>query len=493
MQLVDIVFRERSGYRDMQLRPFGGDATGDLINRLDEDTRGGTDITPAALSRVAGRIVRPMANVRSAALIANGWNEKRFMFIMTVEVRNAKTARSTLEISGYTDYVGAVNSVRGVKLDEGMALYFNSITEINQSYQDTPTFRGWRTSIAGSNHIIGPQTLPDFSRDRLSPGTMTMRPEDVFKSNPTNVLQTSFQRRAEQGSFLDMRNSFTQRGLRMSNRWNDSSTRFLHRSLKALSTANEGEVFGAGEGIDRDSDQILRDARSQVREKTLTSLPAFADLARDTNIMDQGFITYGELVAMNPDFAWDDVKVFFERPETARDFSRDTESWNGRDNTTIAALQVARALPTYMAFHHLAYVDFEANNQSYTGEAVVMIPEVLPILGKTINQQALQAFEQRLITEMFVDMLPWENCIFDLRVKASLSGDVVINIHLDGEDPAEFAFPVFCDSLVAPVVVDDRECIDNMGSTLTGIVDRLGSNDRPSSVDIITEPGNYKF
>lgn len=494
MQLVDIVFRERSGYRDLQLRPWASDATSELITQLDHDTRGGTDLSPAALSRVAGRIIRPQANAHTAARIANGWGEKRFMFIMTVMVRDSKTARSMLEITGHTDFVGATNSLRGVKMAEDMAMYFNSVTEINQSYMDSPTGASWRTQIAGSNHLIAPQTLPDFSRDRLSPGTMTMRPEDVFQSSPKDVLSTAFSRRAESGQFMDMRNSFTQPGLRMSNRWNDSSTRYFHRSLKALTTANEGEVFGDGNGLERDTSQIMRDARSQVRERSFTSLAPFADLARDTNILEQGFITYGELVAMNPDFPWDDVKVFFERPETARDFSRDSTDWGGRDNTTLAAIQVARALPTYMAFHHLAHVQFEANNYAHMGEPVIMIPECLPILGKTINQQALMAFEQRLITELFVDMLPWENCMFDLRVNASLASDVVINIQLEGEDPAEFAFPVFCDSLVAPVVVDDRKCIERMGETLVGIVDSLGSNERDSGVsNIITDSSGYRF
>jgi len=44
MQVIDIVFRERSGYRDMQLRPFAADATRELIMQLDEDTSGGADL-----------------------------------------------------------------------------------------------------------------------------------------------------------------------------------------------------------------------------------------------------------------------------------------------------------------------------------------------------------------------------------------------------------------------------------------------------------------
>lgn len=495
MELIDIVFRERSGFRDMQLRPFHADATQDLIRQLNDDTSGGADLTPSALSRTAGRIIRPLANVTTPALIANGWGEKRFMFIMSVQVRKSRGATSILEITGHTDNAESINSLRGVKLPEDLALYFNSITEINQTYVDRPGSGGsWMTQIAGSHHVIGPQTLPNFSRDRLSPGTMTMRPEDVFHSNPKSILQNSFSRRVEQETdFLDMRNSFTSRSLRLSNRWNDSSTRYLHRSLKALSTANNGEVYGDNLTLERDPGEVMKDARSQVRERTFSQIPVFSELNRDTAIMDQGFITYGELIRMNPDFPWSDVKVFFERPETARNYAETTSAWDGRNNTSIAAVQIARALPTYMEFHHIAYVEFDANNTSYTGEPVILIPEVLPMMGQAINQQALQSFEQRLATELFVDMLPWEGCPFELWVKATLRGEVIINIKLGNEDPEEFAFPVFCDSLVAPVVVDDQRHIEDMSNTLVNIVESVGDYDGEEASSLIVPSRNCSF
>lgn len=489
MQLINLVFRERPGYQDMPLRPYAANATGSLIDRLREDTNDGRDLTPAAISRTAGKIIRPQSNVDGDAIIAGGWGEKRFMFLATVLVRDTRTARSTLEISGYTDHVGAVETLRGIKLDPDMCLYFNSVTEMNQAYFNTPSGGdGWRTSIASSNHIIGPQQLPDFTMG--TSGTMTMRPEDVFRVPPTTVLQNSFNRQVrEESSFQDMRNTVTNRQPRLSSRLNDSSTRYLHRSIKALSTANQGIDYGSPFDLDRDPSELLKDARDQVRERTLSSIPIFADMARDTRILDQGFVTLGELQAMNEDFAWDDVKVFFLDPATVRSYS-DTTGWNGRDNTSIAAIQIARALPTYMTLHQIVYIEFDANNMSYAGEPTIMIPNALPMLGKSLSPAVLDSFEQRLITELFVDMLPWDDCMFDIRVKASLGSDITIDIQLAGEDPAEFVFPVFCDSLVAPVVVNHNDRIENMGSTLTSIVDQLGS-DYADDYDTPTGSGTF--
>ncbi|MNI46234.1 hypothetical protein D3C73_1006850 [compost metagenome] len=202
---------------------------------------------------------------------------------------------------------------------------------------------------------------------------------------------------------------------------------------------------------------------------------------------------------MNPDFQWDDVKVYFETPETARDF-RNTTGWGGKDNTTIAATQIARALPAFMAFHHIGYVEIEADNMSAMGEAVVVMPQVLPMLGQRVTERSLVSFEERLITELFVDMLPWENCMFEVTIRAGLSDSIIIDIKLEGEDPGSFTFPVFCDSLVAPVVVDSQGTIENMSETITGIVDSLGStyrSDDDTGLDdapsILTSSQGFKF
>ncbi|MCY1340022.1 hypothetical protein D9M68_19910 [compost metagenome] len=488
MKIINIVFRERPAYRDMQLRPFGADATDDLISKLCFDTNQGTDLTPAALSGTAGRIIRPVAESRGKAIIANGWDEKRYMFIMTVEVRRSQTIFTTLEISGYTDTAEVHNGLRGIKFPPEMALYFNSITEVEQMYDSTAVRGrgGWKTRVCSSNHVIIPQTMPDFSRERASPGTVTMRPNDIFRSSGSSIIQRSFDRKATKENFIDGRYGFADRQLRMSTRWNDSSTRYLNRSINALSTASNGEQFGDNfnSSIDIDTTKVITDARRQVPEKNLVSWRPMADLSRETNILEQGFITYGELANMNPDFAWDDVKVYFLDLAAQRDL-RSTTSWGGRDNSTVAANILARGLPSYMAFHQIGRIEFEANNTGFNGTPVIMVSNVMPLLGNVVDERALASLEQRLQTELFVEMLPWDDCRYDIRVSADLGVDVHIDMHLDDEDPADFVFPVFCDSLVSPVIANHNDDVTAMGETIAKIVDSFGSATNEYSDSII--------
>lgn len=498
MQILNIVFRERPAYQDMQLRPFGADATDDLIHRLCYDTAEGTDLTPAALSGTAGRIIRPVAESRGRAIIANGWNEKRYMFIMTVEVRRSRTVFSTLEISGYTDNAEVSNSLRGIKFPKEMAMYFNSITEVEQMYSNTNVQgSGWRTRVCSSNHIIAPQTMPDFTRDRSSHGTVTMRPSDIFRSSGSSVIQRSFDRKATKENYVDGRYGFADRQLRMSTRWNDSSTRYLNRSINALSAATQGEQFGDNRNsLDIDSTKIITDARRQVPEKNLVSWTPMAELTQETNILEQGFITFGELQQLNPDFAWDDVKVYFLPKEATRN-NRDTSAWTGRDHTTVAANILARGLPSYMAFHQIGYIQFEANNTNFGGQPIIMVSNAMPLLGNTVDERALQALEQRLQTELFIEMLPWEDCRYDIHVTADLGVDVSIDIHLDDEDPGVFVFPVFCDSLVAPVVANNNDDVTAMGETIAKIVGKFGNAKSEFNDDVIDDAtsvkSNYNF
>jgi hypothetical protein len=499
MKIINIVFRERPAYRDMQLRPFGADATDDLIHQLCHDTNQGTDLTPASLAGTAGRIIRPVAESRGKAIIANGWDEKRYMFIMTVEVRRSNTVFTTLEISGYTDNAEVHNGLRGIKFPSEMALYFNSVTEVEQLYDNTGVRGGggWKTRVCSSNHVIIPQTMPDFSRERAAPGTVTMRPSDIFRSSGSSVMQRSFERKATTENFIDGRFGFADRQLRMSTRWNDSSTRYLNRSINALATATDGEQYGENyNAMDIDTNKVITDARRQVPEKNLVSWRPLAELSRETNILEQGFITYGELAALNPDFHWDDVKVYFLDQDVQRDL-RSTSSWGGRDNSTIAANILARGLPSYMAFHQIGFIQFEANNTSLGGQPIILVSNVLPLLGNKVDERALSALEQRLQTELFIEMLPWEDCRYDLRIKADLGVDIHIDMQLDDEDPADFVFPVFCDSLVSPIIANNNDDVTAMGETIAKIVGEFGSSKNEfndSIVDVRGKPmTGYNF
>lgn len=493
MQIQSLLFREMKEYDDQYIRPFYGDASPRLLNALDDATEGGSDFSPSRLAGVAGHILRPSANTSLRAAITGGWGQQRMMFVMLCNIRTTKTAQVLHEITGYTDHVGIHSGLRGIDIDPHMTLHFTSVTRIGRTYANTPTGNGWLTSINKSNLIIGKQSNPDFTRARGGQGTLTARPEDLFTRNGTNSI---FAEQVKRAGGSDMRGGFANHGMKFSNILNNGSTRFMNRSLTALFAADRGDSLDDPYGQDRDLGKIWKEARGKVREDAITSDPIMEELSQDTNILHDNFITYGELMQMDPEFAWDDVPVYLVEKGMRKSVRGDYRPWNGNDNVDIAAKMLVDALPMYLISHQMAHVAFSASNISTLGEIIAVATNASPMMEGPNLREVVPTLMARLEAEILRDILPWPDCSLELEVDTSIAGETYIKISLDRQDFEEFVFPVFSQALVAPVVVENTEFMDNLSLTLSQIGDSLGSqynNDDSDRPRIITEPGRLDF
>lgn len=487
MQILEIIFREMKEYDDQMIRSYSGNASPSNLHDLEIATDHGRDFSASALSGLAGRIIRPMADTDCRAAIAGGWGQTRMMFAMKVLVRETSTSQQIHEISGYTDYMGAIASIRGVKLDDKMGMYFNSVTRIHRSITNTPRGSRWTTNINKSNQVIARQSNPDFSLAAGAQGTLTMRPEDLMSRCTTSDV---FAKRAAAEGSVDMRGGYANGKMKLSSRLNTSATRFMSRSLTALATAEAGDGRIDELQHDRDPIRIFRDARGQVREDGITTDPVFEELAADTNILADGFITYGELVDMNREFDWDNVPVYFTEKGMRKSVRGDYRPWNGGDLEDIATTMLVNALPMYLINHQLAAISFTASNRDTMGEMIVAADNAIPIMEGPNLRDVLPIFVRRLESEILVDMLPWVDCPLDLEVNTAIAGDTYVRISIDGGNWEEYVFPTFCDSVVSPVVAENMEHMDNMAGTIRQIGDSLGSQrdyDRPDTSRILTD------
>ncbi|MNY06393.1 hypothetical protein D3C86_1391480 [compost metagenome] len=148
-----------------------------------------------------------------------------------------------------------------------------------------------------------------------------------------------------------------------------------------------------------------------------------------------------------------------------------------------------------MSYHQIGLYRTNANNMGFGGEVVFATNTCRAFnVHETVDRSRLDAFEQRLRTELFEEMLPWEGCMFDVQIDAELGNDVKIFLSLENEPVGEFVFPLFADSMVAPIVVTDQGLIRTMGSTISGIVDMFGERlNRNSPIVTGSSGGSYKF
>ena len=100
MHILEIIFREMKEYDAQLIRSYSGNASPSNLHDLEIATDHGRDFSASALAGLAGRIIRPMADVDQRAAIAGGWGQTRLMFAMKVLVRDSSTSQQIHEISG---------------------------------------------------------------------------------------------------------------------------------------------------------------------------------------------------------------------------------------------------------------------------------------------------------------------------------------------------------------------------------------------------------
>lgn len=483
MEVRRLFFREMGTYSDLYSRRYTTEFSRRELNQLDELTMGGKEFRPTVISGLATRIVRPTADVsrRDRVGIDNGWGTRRFMFIMEAVVNRSSTTTTLEVITGYTDHNERFS--RNGHIDMDTVLYFNSTFTLRTMQVLGRHGRQETNNIMNASQIIARRQMPDFEGGAV--GTVTMRPEDLFRSQ-TGVPE--FRELANDIGFRDMRNVM-ERPLRASLRENTMSATYLTKAVTALRDSAESDFIGGD-----DLDQRLIDARGMVKEPILQSRRVFEDLARETQIMESGRVTYGELLAMNPDL--DRIaEVNFNDSRYDMDHRNNSAGWDGRNLESVAATIIAHAIPNIMMECMYAQVTFVSTNLTPTGRFETGVSVLVPYIADTDIDENFNRLLAKITHELMPGLMINEDMTVDVTVSCSIYADTIIEISVDGGYHERFVFPTFCDSLATPVVTDDHEHLRSLAGDIISIHDELGNMENTNrsrtqtqaSIDIRTD------
>lgn len=319
MNILKMVMFETNGATEMPAKPYELDlrhGTGDIIEELDELTVGGTNVNSMALSRLASGILVPSTAPR-ATRIDGGWTERRIMFAMVVEVQGSSTGNYSdiRYITGYTDRSDYSNQRGRVHFPDDMRLYFNSIVRISLNQVSSRGGRRTLPTIRDNNLLLRRDSIiSERGRDRgiRDNRPSLLRPADVLKrassshyiKDMLSTIPDSISKNTV-GKF----NLSTQ----LSKRKNNNSAEHMTTTLKSYMYArSHGEddatnagfpISRDGESLDIEPDYMVSAATSAIAaEDTMGSDPLFDEMRRFTNILEDGYIEWGELKRMAPDF-----------------------------------------------------------------------------------------------------------------------------------------------------------------------------------------------
>lgn len=485
MRVIRCLMVKTGTYNDVAARPYQTQFDTHKLNQFQEVTQGGRYVSGSTLAGVAGGMLRPTAEAEGIVGIENGWDTPRLRFLMEVEYSSDIMGAGQRQfMSGYTDYVG-VSANHAV--DPKMRLFFNSSVTVRNTVEMTPVGRQTIGRVMDSSHILRSTELQPLTSGLGAPGVpgqnpmmgssmfrgpglsqfgqpspTLMRPQDVFSSMSTRVL--------DDADILDYRTMAM--GPSKSRRSNGSAPDYLSRTLKAYSAARAHDDVYQGDFAD-----VMEEARGQVQESPVTQDLWLHQLSRATQFGDTMSVTWGELCSMDPNIDGVAQIILGDSGNGMGPVSTrgNSEYWTTSTMQTIAATILSNSVPSLLMDLMMTQVDFMATNQTLGGADPFDI-KILHAQGFAQNLDLtpyLQRFEGRLITEVLRDLTSNNAIDINLRMSVDILGETTIDLEMNGEPSIRYVMPSFCDALAAPVMTMNPDRLRDLSSDLSSLYENL--------------------
>jgi len=466
-----LIFIPTGSYHDMVLRPYTARVTGEDMERLDTFTSGFRDLTPHALSGVAGTILRPSATDVGTISIENGWNERRYMFMMEVIYPNDSpfaddnTSISVKYVSGYTDRIGDP-SFSG-HIDPQMRMFLATVLDTKEVH----TGYGVKRKPISAHRYLQQNNGQGLGRG--SANYYALRPRDVCTAIGNSGLENFVD--------TDYRSSMSSRPI-LSNINNDLPTDYLSRVFEGhrlvMNDINTNSLMD-------DVPTLMSRIGNATKDLGAVDDQFIAQLTRNTELNEGNCFSYGELCMLFP--GTDNIAMLQNPQDTlVRDIGfaqhqpNDTQHWFGSNDKTIVATIVATiagtAIPALMTGALLTQVSFSITNDTVNGQTSFEwhSPAMSFILnGQSLEDQMLY-FRDRMIMEVFNDMSRCGNITLSLSVFSDLvMADTRIEVEVDGGGKVPYCVPNFASSLITPVVGNSRNQLDSLAHSVDDIFSNL--------------------
>jgi len=472
MELIKLVFIEQAGTDAPLIRPIDHSLKSHHIDLFAEATEGGTRLTSSRLAKVASPLIGPSSRRKHKSFIDNGWDQKRIMFGMVVATLDRSGGKTYEYIVGYTDHAELSKiSNRTVRFDRNMKMYFNQITRVHMTLsnfrEDGRNKQVWQPRIQQHDQILRRSGLTGQAGARAGKGDdrpVTLRPTDIFRRGGS---ESSFGAHIRQNNsdVVNLSGAFST-ALRASNLSNNSPTNFMQRSLNAYVAAS-GAPSSAYLGDD-DREETIASALDKVQENQIEQDPFIESIKRDSNILASGYITFGELMDMNPDFNEDEQLGFKPYKSSREDFNQ-LNSWNEDTNECIAATIIANTLPGIMINSMYSEVkSLRITNLARQGEYKVLTGPIAPFVEGLSVKANFAYFEDQCEHVLLEEVSKGGMFDIEATIDANIDTEIRIRIQLDGGREQSFRFPAFASGCCAMTMDNSLRSVDQLAK---GIID----------------------
>lgn len=465
IRLVSMIIQETGTYARNYSRPYMTNTTDEslteLETRIGDVCRGDpiAKIGGGILSGLAGNLVIPSSAWDHEIIIPNGWDTKRFRFILQVEV-DLHFGTNVYYIQGYSEDLSI--SMQGT-FDPRMMFYINSYICINRA-QDYSGLGpgGFRDVVVESAQVIDGRI-----HSQNSPSVYGLRPEDMFTGIQSNYTKGAYATYGEAKISDDRENRAGE--VFRSTRSNGIPSGYLGRLIECHRSASTLADYGSGQA------DILNRSIQNSYEGTMYENPFIQALSNLTGITGTTSFTLEDLELLDPTFGSRIDR--HELDETVRmSHHGDTdENWANATLETQQATIITQSVSGLMLDNMLVYAGFHCTTLTFDGRPETRVFPDTQAVSTGDMRKYVSRFITRFETEVLPDITQNGQIPVDIIVEADLYGETKVQISLDGNPHELYITPSFCDALMAPVVTTNTADYHNLIIGVEDIIHHSGA------------------
>lgn len=471
MSVVKFIMQETGTYNQQYRRPYQTNSNAAVENQILETVDQKRSISAASLATVASQFIQPSATPEEEIHIANGWNTKRYRFLLEVQSVDRTGLMATKEfIVGYTDHP---DISYGGHFDPNMVFYINAINVTREHRTTAPTGSQMHQAMIDSSHIL---VNNQYSNLEAPNQLFGLRPEDVYDQIDNRVLK----KHITDGFVVDGRTKITTSATK-SNRANAVAPTYMASVLDSyLQTARNQKD---------DSDTVIMEAaRSTVQSSSVSEDPFMSFVRGCQGGTGGNAFTLRDLLALDPN-AMPTLAPMNDGLRASLHQTGLTSHWGGADMHTLWATTLSQSVPSYMLQFGFTRLQLTATNMDIGSQI-----HVTPTHVRSFNQgfdvsRELQALIFRLETELLKNLSQNNMLSFGVEIDCDLLGETKCWISINGSPVIDFVMPSFCDALMAPVTTRNFMTLDGAANDFSSLMQKVYENDAAHSAGGIMRTG----
>lgn len=468
MTIINLRLYETMGYQDQFLRPNKTTVTGQILNNIDHMLgQYGSKIPTQAISRSTSKFMLPSARVETFSdrgtpramdvRIDNGWGEKRFMFIMQVEIET-NGIRNIELVSGYTDRADHVVRGNEVFIADDTIFYVNSVSRIKQ--MGVPMIQS-AYSVTGGG--LGAGTFHDQNTYRMTPMNLIQH-ADIERIEGLSTVANNPDIRIAGSHVVGNQPVIT-------DRLYSSPTTMFRRIMQSFTSS----IMQASNSAMMTADDIYTNTRAAVGDPDIFSCRFISNI--NMNGTSGSVFEYRRLKDLCPHLE-EIVDI------SLLDFTVDGrlgEYWDTSTRETQMALIASTMVSTLMLNMSLTELAFVSTNMMGNNGFMPLDQPFLTEIRRALSLQSDRLTPNHfdaiadVINSELAEVLSENNEIgYDIEVHAMINQDIQIRIRFENNPWTDYTFPSFADSIISPILTTKadtyRQSISDVGSVMDHVV-----------------------